>query len=57
MLAEQFLRRREQQGREQGREEVQKAWEDWYARRAQFEADHPGQTFPEAPPELGNRKK
>ena len=48
MLAEQFLKKREERG-EQNR---QRLWEDWNRKREGFEAENPGKRFPEPPPSL-----
>ena len=53
MLAEQFLRRREGRGEERGRRDMQKLWEDWYARRKKAEEDFV--EFTEEPPKISSK--
>ncbi len=48
MVAEQFLRRREERGEKQGRREMQQLWGAWNQRRLQAEKE--GKEFNEPPP-------
>ena len=50
MLAERYLRRRFQEGREEGRQEQQAAWSAWYERMV--DAQRRGEPFAEPPPKM-----
>ena len=50
MLAERYLRRRFQEGREEGRQEQQAAWSAWYERME--DAQRRGEPFDEPPPRM-----
>ena len=49
MIAEAFLRKREQKGREEGRKKERAAWMAWYERSQA--AKQRGEPFDEPPPE------
>ena len=58
MLSERYLKRRFEEGKEEGRAEgearMSKAWEDWLKRR--MAAEEAGDEFNEPPPSSGNGK-
>ena len=47
---EQGVQKGKEQGREEGREEERELWVAWNTRRLEWEAEHPGVSFPEPPP-------
>lgn len=53
MLAERYLKRRYQAGKEEGRTEAWQVWEEWNQRR--IAAEKAGEKFDEPPPSLDNR--
>ena len=48
MLSERYLKRRYEEGKEEGRAEVSRAWDEWNRRRV--EAEREGREFEEPPP-------
>ena len=48
MVAEQYLRRRYRKGREDGRQEANREWQNWNERRMQAEREN--RPFDEPPP-------
>ena len=47
---EQGMQKGMEQGKEEGREEERELWVAWNTRRLEWEAEHPGVSFPEPPP-------
>ena len=50
MIAEKYLKKRFEDGRQEGRHEAQAAWTSWYERWQ--EAKRRGEDFDEPPPEM-----
>lgn len=54
MLSERYLKRRYEEGKEEGRAEERKGWEEWLKRR--MAAEEAGEEFDEPPPSSRNGK-